>query len=133
MQPGATQVREALLRGRAESTISYDPNVRPTLMGEPQDVRSDLEQIVGLSDEVKASDEDLAVLMDLPALPSLNEAPALWQRLRQPSHRRGALTSRGAHRHVQQPPADTAPDVYAARDTRPLPVVRHFDPRTSVN
>ncbi|CAG7572281.1 fructokinase [Barrientosiimonas humi] len=79
MQPGATQVREALLRGRAESTISYDPNVRPTLMGEPQDVRSDLEQIVGLSDVVKASDEDISWLHGDET--STAEILRLWGRL----------------------------------------------------
>lgn len=43
-------------------TVSYDPNVRPALMESPQKVIGRVEEVVGLSDVVKASDEDLAWL-----------------------------------------------------------------------
>ena len=39
--------------------VSYDPNVRPSLMGTPEQVVPRVEELVALSDVVKASDEDL--------------------------------------------------------------------------
>ncbi|MFC1400971.1 MULTISPECIES: carbohydrate kinase [Streptacidiphilus] len=45
------------LRGRA--TVSYDPNVRPALMGDRPEAVRRVERCVALSDLVKASDEDL--------------------------------------------------------------------------
>lgn len=62
LEPGATAVLAAVKRMAIGGTVSYDPNVRPTLMGEPGDVRDCIEQLVALSDVVKASDEDLAWL-----------------------------------------------------------------------
>lgn len=59
LQPGAERVREAMSRGRDLGTVSYDPNLRPSIMGEAHDVRSRVEECVGLADVVKASDEDL--------------------------------------------------------------------------
>ncbi len=44
-------------RGRV--TVSYDPNVRPALLGDAARARPDIERLVALSDVVKASDEDL--------------------------------------------------------------------------
>ena len=44
-------------RGRA--TISYDPNVRPALLGAPEVARPEIERLVSLADVVKVSDEDL--------------------------------------------------------------------------
>ncbi|WP_018156841.1 PfkB family carbohydrate kinase [Demetria terragena] len=78
MQPGATAVRTALEQARATATLSYDPNSRPTLMGEPHDVRQEMEQLIGLSDVVKASDEDIEWLYD--GTP-LEEIARLWGRL----------------------------------------------------
>jgi fructokinase len=62
VQPGgaaALAVAKAL-RGRA--TVSYDPNVRPALMGERTAALAQVERCVAASDLVKASDEDLAWL-----------------------------------------------------------------------
>jgi fructokinase len=53
-------VRRERERGRV--TVSYDPNVRPALLGEPEQARPDIEQLVGLAHVVKASDEDLGWL-----------------------------------------------------------------------
>jgi fructokinase len=47
----------ALKATHGGATISYDTNARPTLMGEPEDARKRVEEIVVLSDVVKASDE----------------------------------------------------------------------------
>ena len=44
-------------RGRA--TLSYDPNVRPALLGDAERARPDIERLVALSDVVKVSREDL--------------------------------------------------------------------------
>nr|BFF25481.1 hypothetical protein GCM10025732_34460 [Glycomyces mayteni] len=42
--------------------MSFDPNVRPSLMGAPDAARERIERLVALADVVKASDEDLAWL-----------------------------------------------------------------------
>lgn len=59
LQPGGAKVRALLEAARDTATITYDPNMRPTLMGSPDEVRPHVETYVGLSDVVKASDEDL--------------------------------------------------------------------------
>ena len=64
LAPGRDAVVDLLRRSRGATTISYDPNVRPTLMGEPGDARPGVEEIVALADVVKVSDEDLAWLYD---------------------------------------------------------------------
>jgi fructokinase len=63
-EPGASAVLTTLQSARPITTISYDPNARPSMMGDPHDVRSKIEQLIGLSDVVKASDEDIAWLYD---------------------------------------------------------------------
>lgn len=78
LQPGATVVRETLTRARATATISYDPNARPSLMGSPGEARGAIEELIGRSDVVKASDEDVAWLYDGASLP---EVMRLWFRL----------------------------------------------------
>lgn len=62
LQPGASTVRDAVVAHRAQGTISLDPNPRPTIIGDAASVRSDIEELVGLSDVVKASDEDITWL-----------------------------------------------------------------------
>jgi len=62
LEPGATTLSALLRSARESSTISYDPNARPTLMGAPEDVRARIEENIALSDVVKASDEDVAWL-----------------------------------------------------------------------
>ncbi|MDN4475630.1 carbohydrate kinase [Demequina sp. SYSU T00192] len=62
MAPGAEQVLRLVHALRFNSTVTYDPNVRPSLMGSPDDARPAIERMVGLADVVKASDEDLGWL-----------------------------------------------------------------------
>ena len=62
LEPGAATVLDVLHRYRETATISYDPNARPTLMGDPASVRVQVEATISLSDVVKASDEDVAWL-----------------------------------------------------------------------
>lgn len=75
LQPGAAQVTDALQRGRELGTISYDPNMRPSIMGSPDAVRPRVEELVSLADVVKCSDEDLAWLY--PGTP-VEEVLARW-------------------------------------------------------
>ncbi|MEU2544190.1 carbohydrate kinase [Streptomyces roseolus] len=60
--PGAAAVLALTERLRATATVSYDPNVRPALMGEHGAAVARVERCVALADVVKASDEDLAWL-----------------------------------------------------------------------
>jgi len=62
LEPGASTVLSTFQQARGRATISYDPNARPSLMGDPHEVRAKIEQLIGLSDVVKASDEDIAWL-----------------------------------------------------------------------
>jgi len=61
LAPGKASVVNLMEREheRARVTVSYDPNVRPGLLGEPAQARPDIERLVALSDVVKVSDEDL--------------------------------------------------------------------------
>lgn len=59
LEPGATAVRSVLDAARPRATVTYDPNIRPTLMGQPDDVRPVVEALVAGADVVKVSDEDL--------------------------------------------------------------------------
>jgi len=59
LEPGATAVAEIVRAKREDAIITYDPNMRPLLMGQPEDVRGRVEELVALSDVVKVSDEDL--------------------------------------------------------------------------
>lgn len=79
LEPGATRVVETMSRARATATVSYDPNCRPTIMGDPHAVRARIEECIGRSDVVKASAEDVEWLYgpDVGA----DEVAALWGRL----------------------------------------------------
>lgn len=69
LPPGKASVVDLVEREhkRGRVTVSYDPNVRPALLGDAARARPDIERLVALSDVVKASDEDLRWLYpDLP-------------------------------------------------------------------
>ncbi|MFE6052693.1 carbohydrate kinase [Kitasatospora sp. NPDC056446] len=61
-EPGAASVLALVERWRGRAQVSYDPNVRPALMGGRAGAVRRVERCVALSDLVKASDEDLAWL-----------------------------------------------------------------------
>ncbi|WP_291379969.1 carbohydrate kinase [Demequina sp.] len=63
LEPGGSDVMRLLRDARVDSTITYDPNARPTLMGDPHDALARIEAFVELADVVKVSDEDLDWLM----------------------------------------------------------------------
>ena len=62
LEPGAAQVGALVRQHRPRSTISFDPNVRPAIVGALQPARERVEELVASSDVVKVSDEDLAWL-----------------------------------------------------------------------
>lgn len=62
LTPGGPKVADLLGSRRATSTLTYDPNLRPALMGDPADVLPVVERLVRGVDVVKVSDEDLAWL-----------------------------------------------------------------------
>ncbi len=78
LTPGARVVTQTLIDARGHATISYDPNVRPTIMGGADEVRPRVEELIALSDVVKASDDDVEWLY---AGQSLPDVMAAWGRL----------------------------------------------------
>lgn len=62
LPPGGDAVLDLVRRHHDTATISYDPNARPQLMGEPSAARARVETLVALAHVVKVSDEDLAWL-----------------------------------------------------------------------
>lgn len=58
LQPGASTVERVLHGAHRRATVTYDPNLRPDLMGTAADVRSHVETLVATSDVVKLSEED---------------------------------------------------------------------------
>lgn len=61
LAPGNANVLDLVEREheRRRVTVSYDPNVRPALLGDADRARPGIERLVALSDVVKVSDEDL--------------------------------------------------------------------------
>ncbi len=62
LAPGAAQVVAAVRAAQPGATVSYDPNLRPALLGPAAQERPRVEELVALSDVVKASEEDLGWL-----------------------------------------------------------------------
>jgi fructokinase len=99
LAPGAAAVRDAVASARGRSVpVSYDPNVRPTLMG--AGARPAIEALVAAADLVKVSSDDLAWLY--PDTPP-EDAAAGWLR-RGP---RLVVVTRGAAGAVALSPAYT--------------------------
>lgn len=59
MPPGAVDVARAIDGLRDIALVTYDPNIRPALLGDAARVVRQVEDIVATADLVKASDEDL--------------------------------------------------------------------------
>jgi fructokinase len=58
LAPGACKVKAILQQLRGECTITYDPNIRPSLLGTHAEALRLFEEMIHLSDVVKLSDED---------------------------------------------------------------------------
>jgi fructokinase len=59
LEPGAAEVLAAVEHAHPSSTISFDPNCRPSIITDVEYARTQAERFVVLADVVKASDEDL--------------------------------------------------------------------------
>ncbi|HBH58778.1 MAG TPA: carbohydrate kinase, partial [Arthrobacter bacterium] len=62
LAPGAAGVKSLLQHCAGISTVTYDPNIRPELLGSHHEARTIFEDLVPLTDVVKLSDEDAAWL-----------------------------------------------------------------------
>ncbi len=62
LQPGADAVEDALRRLAPMSIVTFDPNIRPTLLDGRDAALERVESLLSLADVVKVSDEDLAWL-----------------------------------------------------------------------
>lgn len=58
LAPGAAAVRDLLEQSHERCVVTYDPNIRPALLGSQSEARSIFEELVPLTDVVKLSDED---------------------------------------------------------------------------
>lgn len=58
LAPGAGVVKSLLQQSRRECMVTYDPNIRPALLGSHAEATSIFEELVHLTDVVKLSDED---------------------------------------------------------------------------
>lgn len=77
LPPGADDVLSALHTLRTSATVSYDPNLRPALLRSAERERERVEQLVAISDVVKASEEDLTWLCPGE---NIDETAARWAR-----------------------------------------------------
>ncbi len=59
LEPGADAVLELVRAHRASASITYDPNMRPALMGSAAAAAERVEPVLDAADVVKVSDEDL--------------------------------------------------------------------------
>lgn len=58
LEPGAAAVKTLLEQAHKHCTITYDPNIRPSLLGSHAEAKATFEELVSLTDVVKLSDED---------------------------------------------------------------------------
>lgn len=62
LAPGADAVKEVLQKFRNDCTLTFDPNIRPALLGSHAEALQTFEEFIELSHVVKLSDEDAAWL-----------------------------------------------------------------------
>ena len=132
LAPGDAEVMALLERISAVTTISYDPNVRPTIVPDRAFARARAEESVRLADVVHASDEDIAWLY--PDRP-LRESLQAWQQMG-PAFvvmTRGAedIVAVTAHGVVERPivPVDVA-DTVGAGDSFTAALLAALDDRS---
>lgn len=58
LSPGAAAVRELLGQSHRRCMVTYDPNIRPALLGSHFEAKTIFEELVPFTDVVKLSDED---------------------------------------------------------------------------
>ena len=62
LPPGGVAIERFLVRSKEKSTICVDPNVRPSIVGDLDAVRADVDRWCGIADILKASEDDVEVL-----------------------------------------------------------------------
>jgi fructokinase len=62
LYPGASDVRRLLAHAHESALITFDPNIRPALLGSVEETRPIAEELMAMSNVVKLSDEDAAWL-----------------------------------------------------------------------
>ncbi|GAB3131385.1 carbohydrate kinase [Tsukamurella serpentis] len=118
LAPGADGVVAASQMLREHASISYDPNIRPALMGAPSDVTDRVSEMIALADVVKASDEDVEWLYPgrTPARVMRDWAaggPALVVITRGPEGADALLAGQEEPLHLDPPPVTVADTVGA--------------------
>ena len=78
VEPGAQKVLRLIERARPHATISYDPNIRPSLITDHSEAVAKVERFVALADAVRASDSDLEWLYPQR---SVEDTAAAWLEL----------------------------------------------------
>ncbi|MEZ2387987.1 carbohydrate kinase [bacterium RCC_150] len=58
LAPGADAVRSLILQCQGSCLVTYDPNIRPALLGSHHEATTIFEELVPLTDVVKLSDDD---------------------------------------------------------------------------
>ncbi|WP_284982157.1 carbohydrate kinase [Arthrobacter sp. efr-133-TYG-118] len=58
LAPGAAAVRSLMLQCHDSCLVTYDPNIRPALLGSHHEAKTIFEELVPLTDVVKLSDDD---------------------------------------------------------------------------
>ncbi|WP_104182083.1 carbohydrate kinase [Arthrobacter sp. B0490] len=58
LAPGAASVRELIEQAYQDCVVTYDPNIRPALLGSHAEARTIFEELVPFTEVVKLSDED---------------------------------------------------------------------------
>lgn len=58
LAPGAAAVRTLMLQCHDSCLVTYDPNIRPALLGSHHEAKTIFEELVPLTDVVKLSDDD---------------------------------------------------------------------------
>jgi fructokinase len=58
LSPGASAVKSLLEQAHGQCMITYDPNIRPALLGSHAEAKATFEELVPFTDVVKLSDED---------------------------------------------------------------------------
>ncbi|MGJ6980281.1 carbohydrate kinase family protein [Aestuariimicrobium soli] len=118
LAPGGDAVVDAVATVRGRATVSYDPNVRPALMGAPELVRARIEGLVAAADVVKVSDEDIEWLYPDTIEDNVIRAwaasgPALVVVTRGPEPVKAMLALDGELREVDRPAVDVVDTVGA--------------------
>ncbi|GAB4520520.1 MAG: carbohydrate kinase [Roseibium sp.] len=62
VEPVSTALKALIERERAHTLISFDPNIRPTVVADMAAWRRNTEKLVPLTDLIKVSDEDLQLI-----------------------------------------------------------------------